>query len=363
MGGSSRPHRGAWASTGSTSTRSTTRASRAACTRSRTSIACTRCCRDGGDPDELLSGFTKAAPRGGIAVMMDLVINHTAKDALLVEQHPEWYRRETDGELRSPRAVDPVDPRKFTVWGDLAELDYDNPSTRPAQVEYWVGAGAALSEARLQGLPLRCRLPGAGRDLAAADRAARRRATPSAGSSPRRSAARRRRCWGSRARASTICSTAPSGGTSARPGCWSSTISTARSRRPSRFPRATTPSASRSSSATPSRRSSSGSTACATCSRRRFSSGVLMPMGYEFGCRTRMDVVKSRPGDWEWETAKPRIDLTGFIGAVNRMSAATPGAQRRGAAAARSPRRTARWSGCCDSRAATCPRPTTPRSC
>ena len=34
-----------------------------------------------------------------------------------------------------------------------------------------------------------------------------------------------------------------------------------------------------------------------------FSSGVLMPMGYEYGCRTRMDVVASRPGDWEWESA------------------------------------------------------------
>ena len=55
-----------------------------------------------------------------------------------------------------------------------------------------------------------------------------------------------------------------------------------------------------------------------------FSSGVLMPMGYEFGCRTRMDVVKSRPGDWAWETAQPRIDLTGFVAEVNRMKAATP---------------------------------------
>ena len=49
-----------------------------------------------------------------------------------------------------------------------------------------------------------------------------------------------------------------------------------------------------------------------------------MPMGFEYGCRTRLDVVASRPGDWEWESAQPRIDLTGFIGAVNRMQAATP---------------------------------------
>ena len=50
----------------------------------------------------------------------------------------------------------------------------------------------------------------------------------------------------------------------------------------------------------------------------------MMPMGYEYGCRKPLDVVGSRPGDWAWETAAPRIDLTGFVGAVNRMKAATP---------------------------------------
>ena len=55
-----------------------------------------------------------------------------------------------------------------------------------------------------------------------------------------------------------------------------------------------------------------------------FSSGVMMPMGYEYGCRKPLDVVDSRPGDWAWETAAPRIELSGFVGAVNRMKAATP---------------------------------------
>ena len=50
----------------------------------------------------------------------------------------------------------------------------------------------------------------------------------------------------------------------------------------------------------------------------------MMPMGYEYGCRTPLDVVGSRPGDWAWQTAAPRLDLTGFVGAVNRMKAATP---------------------------------------
>jgi starch synthase (maltosyl-transferring) len=55
-----------------------------------------------------------------------------------------------------------------------------------------------------------------------------------------------------------------------------------------------------------------------------FSTGVMMPMGFEYGCHTRMDVVGSRPGDWAWETENPRLDLTEYVGAVNRMKAATP---------------------------------------
>ncbi len=51
-----------------------------------------------------------------------------------------------------------------------------------------------------------------------------------------------------------------------------------------------------------------------------FSTGVLMPMGYEFGFQRRLHVVKTRPEDWE----APGVDLTAFIAAVNRIKAAYP---------------------------------------
>jgi starch synthase (maltosyl-transferring) len=57
-------------------------------------------------------------------VIMDLVVNHTAKDSELVARHPEWFARDEKGEIQSPFATDPADPRRKTVWGDLAELDY-----------------------------------------------------------------------------------------------------------------------------------------------------------------------------------------------------------------------------------------------
>jgi starch synthase (maltosyl-transferring) len=55
-----------------------------------------------------------------------------------------------------------------------------------------------------------------------------------------------------------------------------------------------------------------------------FSTGVMMPMGYEFGFAKPLHVVESRPGDWQWEAARPKLDLVEFIGSVNRMKAAVP---------------------------------------
>ena len=80
---------------------------------------------DGGASDDaLLRGFTAAAARHGLRVIMDLVVNHTARDSELVRAHPEWFVRDRGGELVSPGATDPADPSRRTVWGDLAELDY-----------------------------------------------------------------------------------------------------------------------------------------------------------------------------------------------------------------------------------------------
>ncbi len=46
-----------------------------------------------------------------------------------------------------------------------------------------------------------------------------------------------------------------------------------------------------------------------------FSAGTMMTMGFEFGFRKRLHVVKTRPGDWE----ETDIDLTSFIRQVNMI--------------------------------------------
>ena len=79
------------------------------------------------DDDALLRRFTDAAHGHGLRVIMDFVVNHTSKDSELVASHPEWFARDRRGEFISPSAVDPADPARKTVWGDLAELDYRPP--------------------------------------------------------------------------------------------------------------------------------------------------------------------------------------------------------------------------------------------
>ncbi len=62
-----------------------------------------------GDPFQALQHFCQQAQEKGLAVMMDLVLNHTASDALLVAEHPEWYARNPDGSLKHPSCIDPAD--------------------------------------------------------------------------------------------------------------------------------------------------------------------------------------------------------------------------------------------------------------
>src|SRR5262249_19183592 len=50
-----------------------------------------------------------------------------------------------------------------------------------------------------------------------------------------------------------------------------------------------------------------------------FSTGVMMPIGFEYGFRRRLNVGETRPQDWE----TPQWDLSEFITAVNRLKASS----------------------------------------
>jgi starch synthase (maltosyl-transferring) len=73
----------------------------------------------------------------GLWPMMDLVINHTSRDCPLISEHPAWYAHDEHGEIVSPFARDPDNPEKVTVWGDLAEIDNAGSSDREGLWAYW----------------------------------------------------------------------------------------------------------------------------------------------------------------------------------------------------------------------------------
>jgi starch synthase (maltosyl-transferring) len=84
-----------------------------------------------------LKKFVSVCQDASIDVMMDLVINHTAFDSVLVKTNPDWYKRDKEGRLISPHAVDPADSTHVTVWGDLAEIDNLKSKDRKGLWDYW----------------------------------------------------------------------------------------------------------------------------------------------------------------------------------------------------------------------------------
>ena len=60
--------------------------------------------------------LTYAAHLKGAQVIIDLAINHTGWGSRLLEEHPEWFLRNSDGTFKSPGAWG-------VTWGDLVELE------------------------------------------------------------------------------------------------------------------------------------------------------------------------------------------------------------------------------------------------
>lgn len=86
-------------------------------------------------PMEQLRDVLQEGREMGLGLIMDLVINHTAVDSILVQRHPEWYLRKPDGSVVNPSAWE--GDKLVTVWGDLAEIDNENASDRENLWSYW----------------------------------------------------------------------------------------------------------------------------------------------------------------------------------------------------------------------------------
>ena len=53
-------------------------------------------------------------------------------------------------------------------------------------------------------------------------------------------------------------------------------------------------------------------------------SGMLVPMGFEYGARRPLDAARDRPGDWDWVVRHAPFDLSDGIRAANAAMAARP---------------------------------------
>jgi len=273
-------------------------------------------------PDEPVRRFVAACEERGIGVMMDLVVNHTAKDSLLAAQHPDWFEHEPDGSLASPYAVDPSDTRKRTVWADLAEIDYSDRPQRAQIVAYF--SEFIRHNIRLGVRGFRC-------DAAYKVSKDVWRGLIGAGRKERDDVLFIAENLGSLLEQALALRGAGFDYLFNSSKWWDfkqnwllEQYEQFRSIAPSiAFPET------HDTDRLINELVSNGVGDMRAIERRYknaylfaavFSAGVMIPIGYEYGFRRKLHVVNTRPEDWE----KPAFDLTGYIADINRMKASLP---------------------------------------
>jgi glycosidase len=75
-------------------------------------------------------GLVKQAHSLDFRVIIDIVANHTGWDHHWTREHPEYYRRNENGQFFDPHG-----------WADVIDLNYDNPDLRKAMIDmmrWWI---------------------------------------------------------------------------------------------------------------------------------------------------------------------------------------------------------------------------------
>jgi starch synthase (maltosyl-transferring) len=255
----------------------------------------------------------------GMQPVMDLVVNHTSKDSPLIQQHPEWYRWGDDGQVRSPFVRDPDDPSKVTVWGDLADIDNEPAHGRDEQWAYWAEIVREAVSLGFRGF--RCdaayKVPAAlWRYLIEQAKAVDSGVTFFAETLG--------------APVEDVAALAGAGFdyffNSSKWWNFSEPWALKQHEEFRRVPSIAFP------ESHDTERLAAETHGDEAVQRQRyafaaaFSAGVMIPVGYEFGFRTRVDVVKTMPTDWE----RRWMDLRGFIARVNTLKCTHPVLQGEG---------------------------------
>jgi starch synthase (maltosyl-transferring) len=263
---------------------------------------------------EALAPTLAALRQRGLSVLMDLVVNHASRDSILVAEHPGWFVRDAAGAVVSPRAVDPDDPKKVTVWGDLAEIDHETAEDREGLWRFWEQLVLASLEVGFDGF--RCdaayKVPAAlWARLIARARAAKPGALFVA------------ETLGCKVEETAALASAGFDYFYNSSKWWDFEAPWALAQH-EQFRRVAPSIAFPESHDTPRLAAETGGSEAVQRQRyafaAAFSAGVQITVGYEFGFRRPLDVVRTRPADWE----PPSFDLTGFIARVNALKRAHP---------------------------------------
>jgi starch synthase (maltosyl-transferring) len=261
---------------------------------------------NGGSEQSQLAAMVQCAKELGLKLMTDLVINHTAFDSPLVKEHPAWYKRDARGEMVHPGVKD---GNQLKTWGDLFEIDNERSPDRNNLWRYWRQLIADYAAMGFSGF--RCdaayKVPvDLWRFLIGAAKSERPDTLFFAETlgCPFDEALRVARAGFDFIFNSSKWWNFEEGW------CLEQYRQVARVCRSISFPESHD-----------TERLAAELDGDQEAVKMRyafsalFSSGVMMPMGFEFGFRRRMDVVKTRPEDWE----EPSFDLTGFIARINEL--------------------------------------------
>ena len=260
----------------------------------------------GQTPQEQVKAVTKTAERLGLRMMVDLVINHCAADSDLIKTHPGWFVLESNGRVSHPFAYE---NGKKVVWKDLAKFDHRNTKDKEGMFRFFLGVIQFLAGLGFKGF--RCDA-----------------AYQIPGSLWERLIREAKKIYPDLMFFAETLGTTPDLTRKTASSGFDYIFNSSKwwdfeskwLMQQYNLTREVSPSISFAESHDTARLCEEVNGNIEGMKQRYlfsalFSAGVMMPMGFEFGFRKRLHVVKTRPEDWE-ETG---IDLTSFISAVNRI--------------------------------------------
>jgi starch synthase (maltosyl-transferring) len=262
--------------------------------------------RNGASAEDQVKEMAEQAHALGLKLMIDLVINHCAIDSQLTREHPQWFLREPDGRIANSFCQNHGEK---VVWKDLAQFDHQHTRDPEGLYRYVLKIVERLLELGFDGF--RCdaayQVPRPFWQRLIKEVKARHPET----------------CFA----AETLGCTADQTRDTAQAG-FDFVFNSSKwwdlngwwLIEQYELMRATTCSISFAESHDTARLAAELNGNVEGLKQRYlfsalFSSGVMMPIGFEYGFRKPLHVVHTKPEDWE----STSIDLSGFITAVNAI--------------------------------------------